>query len=294
MKVLVSGAGGQVGTELIKRGQALGLVMLPVYSEELDITQHNRVIEYIKSNSPDIVINAAAYTAVDKAEEEAELAFAVNRDGPAYLAEACSDISVPLLHLSTDYVFDGTNQGAYVESDIPNPTTIYGKSKLEGEQAVVNRIEQHIILRVAWVFAASGSNFVRTMLRLGREGDELNVVADQKGAPTWAGDIADVLLTIAIRYKQNENIAWGTYHYIGTPETTWHRFAQTIFREARQLNMLEKVPRVHAISTDQYPTAAERPKNSVLNCQKIQDAFQIQQPDWRIGLRDVLNEWIGQ
>ncbi len=291
MKILVTGAEGQVGTELIIRGKKLGLTMISADLSELDITQQDAVLEYTQTQSPDIIINAAAHTAVDKAENEVELSFLVNRDGPFNLAEACAAMDIPLLHISTDYVFDGVNNTPYQEDDIPNPTGVYGTSKLEGEHAVVGQIEKHIILRVAWVFSESGHNFVRTMLRLGAERDELSVVADQQGAPTWAGDIADTLLVIATQYSKQGDLPWGIYHYIGTPATTWHGFAKTIFEQAQELKMLDKVPVVHAITTEQYPTPAERPKNSVLDCQKIKQEFGINQPDWRVGLRSVLTRW---
>jgi dTDP-4-dehydrorhamnose reductase len=294
MRILVTGAGGQVGTDLVNRGRQLGFDMIATDAPELDITNKEVVIEYIKNASLDVVINAAAYTAVDKAEEEVELAYAINRDGPAHLAAACSATDIPLLHISTDYVFDGAKDGAYLEDDVSNPSGIYGKSKLDGEIAVADTLGEYITLRVAWVFAASGNNFVRTMLQLGAEREELNVVADQLGAPTWSGDIADVLLKIANRYRQGEVMPWGTYHYIGSPVTTWHGFAQAIFDEAKLLGLLHVVPTVHAITTAQYPTLAARPKNSVLDCHKINNAFGISQPDWRAGLISVLTEWKGQ
>lgn len=291
MKVLVTGAEGQVGTDLILRGKSLGLQMIPTGRGELDITRQGAVCAYISSQSPDIVINAAAYNAVDKAEEESELAYAINRDGPALLAIECAKRNIPLMHISTDYVFDGAKSGLYQEDDSPNPQGIYGKSKLAGERAVEQHLKRYIILRVAWVFGTTGNNFVRTMLRLDRERDEIRVVADQYGSPTWSGDIAMVLLTIVERYHKGEAIPWGTYHYIGEPATTWHGFAQTIFDAAVALGMLEKPPRVNAISTEKYPTPAQRPKNSVLNCQKIQRDLGIPQPDWRIGLNKVLMSW---
>jgi len=291
MKVLVTGAAGQVGAELIERGTTYGLKMLGVDIDDLDITDANAVTEYIDINSPELVINAAAYTAVDQAEEEAELAYAVNCDGPANLALVCATVNIPLLHISTDYIFDGSKGGAYTEEDKPEPKGVYGKSKLDGEQVVAKMLSQHIILRVAWVFAATGNNFVRTMLHLGTERDQLSVVADQQGAPTWAGDIANTLLEITTRYRDKAVIPWGTYHYTGQPVTTWHGFSEAIFAEATALGLLEKMPVVQAITTEQYPTRANRPKNSVLDCHKINSAFNISQPDWRVGLNNVLSKW---
>lgn len=234
MKVLIIGANGQVGSELILLGKQQGIYIIAADSTELDITKIGVVKHFIYSKQPDIVINAAAYTAVDKAEEKVELAFAVNSKGPANLAEACCEADIPLLHISTDYVFDGKKAGAYYEDDAPNPKGVYGESKLEGEHAVATRLDKYIILRVAWVFAASGNNFVRTMLHLAAERDQLSVTADQQGAPTWAGDIANALLTITKRYC-------GIYHYTGSPATIWHGFAQTIFKEAKALELLDNI-----------------------------------------------------
>ena len=193
MRVLVTGAKGQVGSELILEGEKRGIQMLATDRAELDITQQDAVNNFIQTQKPDILINAAAYTAVDKAESEPKLAYALNRDGAANLAQACADNNIPLMHISTDYVFDGKKEGAYTETDTPNPQCVYGKSKLEGDQAIESILEQYLILRVSWVFGANGNNFVKTMLRLGKERDIIKVVADQRGGPTWAGDIAATL-----------------------------------------------------------------------------------------------------
>jgi dTDP-4-dehydrorhamnose reductase len=294
MKVLVTGANGQVGTELIQRGQQLGLEMIALVRPDLDITNQVDVNHFISKHAPDIVINAAAYTLVDKAETEMDLAYAVNRDGPAYLAEACAASNIPMLHISTDYVFDGEQESAYLETDSPNPNTIYGKSKLEGDNAVSNALPEHIILRVAWVFSASGNNFVRTMLRLGNERGELSVVNDQHGCPTWAEDIANTLLTMTQQYRDKGALPWGTYHYNGAPVTHWYGFAETIFERALKLGLIENTPELHTINTEQYPTPAQRPANSALNCNKIKQQFVIDAPDWRIGLNNVLSEWKAQ
>jgi dTDP-4-dehydrorhamnose reductase len=290
LKVLVTGANGQVGSELIQQGVKLGLQMLAASHDEFDITRQHLVNSYISEKQPDIVINAAAYTAVDKAESEAELAYAVNGDGAAYLAQACADNKIPMMHLSTDYVFDGSKIGAYLETDNPNPQCIYGKSKLAGDLAIESILQDYIILRVSWVFGSNGNNFVKTMLRLGKERELLRVVADQHGGPTWAGAIADTLLNIVIRWRDGEDIPWGTYNYCGQP-TTWRDFAEVIFERAIALGIVEKAPKIEAITTDEYLTPARRPLNSVLDCQKIGSKLNINRPDWYAGLNKVLSDW---
>ncbi|MES9906216.1 MAG: dTDP-4-dehydrorhamnose reductase [Sedimenticola sp.] len=291
MRVLVTGARGQVGTELIQQGEDLELQMLAAGHAELDITQQDAVNGFIQVQQPDIVINAAAYTAVDQAESEPELAYAINRDGAAYLAQACADNNIPLLHLSTDYLFDGSKEGTYSETDSPNPQGVYGKSKLEGDRAIDSILKQYLILRVSWVFGANGNNFVKTMLRLGKERDVLRVVADQQGGPTWAGAIATTLLNLVKRWGDGEAIPWGTYHYSGQPATTWQGFAEAIFEQAEKLGMIDKQPKVEPITTAEYPTPAQRPLNSVFDCHKIARKLGIPQPDWRTGLNNVLINW---
>jgi len=291
MRVLVTGAEGQVGSELILEGEKRGIQMLATNRAELDITQQDAVNNFIQTQKPDILINAAAYTAVDKAESEPKLAYALNRDGAANLAQACADNNIPLMHISTDYVFDGKKEGAYTETDTPNPQCVYGKSKLEGDQAIESILEQYLILRVSWVFGANGNNFVKTMLRLRKEREVINVVADQRGGPTPAGAIAATLLTLTKRWDNEETIYWGTYHYSGQPATTWKEFAEVIFKQAEELGMIEKRPVVESISIDEYPTPAVRPLNSVLDCSKLDKQFYLNQPDWRIGLRQVLGAW---
>ncbi len=291
MKLLVTGAQGQVGAELIRRGQGLGFEMIPASHADLDITSEGAISAFLGSHSPDMVINGAAYTAVDKAETDDDNAHAINTQGVAHLAQVCRKQNIPLLHISTDYVFDGQSSNPYQEDDKPNPQGVYGVSKLAGDIAVVQTMEKYIILRVAWVFGACGQNFVRTMLRLGAEHDALRVVADQLGGPTWAGDIAKTLLIIARRYDEGESIPWGTYHYTGVPVVSWFDFAQAIFTEAVNLGMLEHSPEISPITTAEYPTPAKRPQNSVLNCYKIQQNLGIKQPDWHIGLQKTLQEW---
>ena len=272
--ILITGAGGQVGHELAIADCSHQLVALT--QQQLDITSSTQITEVFESYQPDILINAAAYTQVDLAEKEQELAFSINRDGVANLAQACKVLDIPLLHISTDYVFDGSKQGAYKESDPVAAPGIYGKSKAEGDAVLLSILKQHIILRTSWVFSATGNNFVKTMLRLGREREELGIVNDQHGCPTSARSIAEVLLGITERYLQGDEIEWGTYHYCNQPETTWFGFATAIFEQAGGFENLKLNP----IATSDYPTPASRPQNSVLDCTRIEANFGIECANW--------------
>lgn len=289
MGILVVGAGGQVGRELVRRAGSRPVLGLD--RPALDVTDAGAVSVAIARSRAEVVINAAAYTAVDKAESEPAAAFAVNRDGPAALAQACAAAGIPLLHLSTDYVFDGSAPEPYAESAAVAPLGVYGQSKWEGEEAVRCCLPEHLILRVSWVFGAYGNNFVRTMLRLGRERSELRVVADQVGAPTHAGAIAGTLLALADRILRAEALSWGTYHYTGTPVTSWHGFAEAIFDEASAQGLIDRKPLVHPIATAEYPTPARRPANSALDGRRAQTELQLRLMPWREGLRETLAAW---
>lgn len=288
MRIIVIGAKGQVGWELSRRALVLGHDVLAWDVDELDIADAAAVNRELATHGADVVINAAAYTAVDRAEQEPERAFAVNRDGPAHLAAACAWLQIPLLHISTDYVYDGAKTGPYVEDDPTTPLGMYGASKLAGDEAVRQVLPRHLILRVSWVFGRHGHNFVKTILRLAREREELRVVADQRGCPTWAGDIADTLLELAGRGAEiDANAAWGVYHYCGDPATTWHGFASAIVEQARAREPLT-VRTVTAITTADYPTPAARPANSVLDCTKLAARLGIRPRPWRAGLEVML------
>ena len=293
MDVLIVGAAGQLGTELRIRSQLRGYNTVAVDRSQLDISDETSVNELVTRLKPSVIINAAAYTVVDRAETDIATAYAVNRDGPLNLAKACASANIPLLHVSTDYVFDGDKLTPYNEMDTPNPQSVYGKSKYEGEIAVAITLQKQLTLRVSWVFSATGNNFVRTILRLAKERDELRIVADQTGAPTWAGDIAEVLLTVVDRLNQNNPIPWGLYHYSGSPSTNWHAFAEGICDQAITLGMLEKKPVIHPISAAEYPTAAKRPQNSMLDCAHILNELGMPQADWVNGLKKVLIAWKG-
>ena len=289
MTILITGANGQVGRELVVRSGSRTVLALD--RATLDITNPSAIAVAIKSSGASLVINAAAYTAVDKAETDVTNAFAVNRDGPAALARACAEAGIPLFHLSTDYVFDGSQLEPYTEDAPTSPIGVYGRSKWEGEQAVRLLLPQHLILRVAWVFGALGDNFIKTMLRLAATQPELRVVADQRGSPTHAGAIADVLLGLADRVHANENIAWGTYHYVGEPVVSWYEFACSIFEEAHAFGMIVDKPVVHPISTAEYPTLARRPANAALDCKLAAKRLGIVRRPWVEGLRETLSDW---
>ncbi len=292
MKLLLVGAKGQVGQEVALRAMTAGHRLLALDYAELDITDPQAVERTVSEYGPEAIINAAAYTAVDKAEQEPAPAFAVNRDGPAYLAANCARLGIPLLHISTDYIFDGGKPAPYLEDDPAAPLGVYGLSKWEGEQAVRRALSNHIILRVSWLFGIHGHNFVKTILRLARERDELRVVADQQGCPTYAGDIAAVLLALVDRIATARDLAWGTYHYCGTPATTWCDFARSIVELAGAYQAL-KVSEIVPITSADYPTPAARPANSVLDCSRFRECFGIEPHSWRRGLETMLKSLNG-
>ena len=289
MRVLVTGARGQVGHELLRLAPQ-GFEVIGLGSAELDISDADAIHREVERLQPQLIINAAAYTAVDKAETEIERAHAINRDGPSNLGRAAERLGIPVFHISTDYVFSGDACVPYRESDPTGPSGVYGASKLAGEQALAAVCVCHLILRTSWVFGAHGNNFVKTMLRLGRERTELSVVADQQGCPTSAASIARALWRLAQCYQQAGELRWGLYHYSGTPACTWHDFAQAIFSQAQQLGLLARQPLVHAIASSQYPTPAKRPAWSVLDCSLLQQTQGIEAADWRVELKAVLSE----
>ena len=290
MKILVIGSKGQLGHELLIQGNNLGYEILPADLPELDITDKTQVEDWLEKFQPSLVVNTAAYTNVDKAETEQNLAFAVNRDGPANLAEACAKFEIPLIHISTDFIFDGKKSSPYIESDPVSSLSIYGKSKQEGENEVRSRLKKHIILRTAWLYGVHGQNFVKTMLRLGREKQVISVVADQFGSPTSAADLAAVVLQIISRIKKyNGDINWGTYHYCGLGITTWHGFTEEIISLARQYISIKTIT-VKPISTAEYPTKATRPCFSALDCNLIKKNFGINIKPWQDSLKTVIRQ----
>lgn len=286
MQVLVTGAKGQVGQEVVMAFRHQGHHVIACGSQDLDITDEQQVAQSLKQHQDlQFIINCAAYTAVDKAESNNEQAYAINALGPKYLAFYAQKQNIPLIHLSTDYVFDGSKEGAYVEEDPVNPQNIYGKTKWQGEEFLRSICERHIILRTSWVFGRFGNNFVKTMLKLFNERPELGIVDDQQGCPTAAQDIAEVIVKMC-EYNLHHTPRWGTYHYCGTPQTTWCRFAHKIY----ELAQLTKPCLIKAISTEAYLTPAKRPKNSVLSTEKIHRDFNIMPASWEAGLKLMLAE----
>ncbi|MEZ9699190.1 dTDP-4-dehydrorhamnose reductase [Vibrio sp. 10N.261.46.E12] len=288
MRLLITGSHGQVGTCLTRQlADNENVEVLALDREHLDITSQEAVNAVVAEFQPEIIINAAAHTAVDKAEEEVDLSYAINRDGPKYLAQAAQSAGAAILHISTDYVFEGNKVGGYIESDTTNPQGVYGKSKLAGEIAVVQACEKHVILRTAWVFGENGNNFVKTMLRLGENRETLSIVGDQFGGPTYAGDIAGTLIQIAKCITQGDTVDYGVYHYSGLPHVSWFDFADAIFDVAVEQGVLVKKPNLTSITTDQYPTPAKRPSNSRLSTEKITLGFSVEASDWKAALKNI-------
>ena len=281
MRVFVAGSGGQLARALVDCGTEAGVETLALGRPQFDLEQR-RGAERIDAFAPDVIINAAAYTAVDAAESDSRRAFAVNRDGAAWLAGVAARRRTLFLHVSTDYVFDGAKASAYTEEDGPNPQTAYGRTKRAGEEAVLATWPEALIFRTAWVFSPYGQNFVKTMLRLAAEREQLRVVNDQTGNPTAAHDIAKALLLVARRAAQANDHPRGIYHLAATGETTWFGFAQGIMRLAAE-HGLRSVP-VAPISGDEYPTAARRPANSRLDCSRLAQDFGLSLPRWQDSL----------
>ena len=289
-RILVFGAAGQVGHELCRQKPPAGFEVHGLDRTQADVTDPAAVAAAFAAIEPMAVVNAAAYTAVDRAENEIEAAAALNRDAPGHLARCCAAAGVPLIHISTDYVYDGGKNGPYLETDPVAPLNVYGRTKLEGERAVEAATARHVILRTSWVYSPRRTNFVRTMLRLGGERPELGIVADQRGCPTAAADIARAILTIVERLeRQPPAEAFGVFHLCGTGATSWHDFAAEIFAMAAERGA-PPPPRLRAIATSDYPTPARRPLNSVLDTTRLKSVYGIELPPWRDSLAACLDE----
>lgn len=294
MRVLLLGGNGQVGHECRRTLAPLGELVVTTRSgtlpdgggcETLDLSRLDDIAPLIERVSPDVVVNATAYTAVDRAEDDGEVAFAINRDAPARIAAACAARGASLIHYSTDYVFDGASQRPWSEDDPTGPLGVYGRSKLAGEEAVSASGVRHLILRTAWVYGLHGANFLRTMLRLGSERDELKVVADQFGSPTPAWLIADVTACIL----RQGIAASGVRHLVASGQTSWHGFAEAIFEDACDAGLLASRPQVLPIPTSGFPTRAVRPAWSVLDTTRLQAEYGLGLPQWRDALRRTLS-----
>ena len=301
MRIAVIGSGGQVGSELVGLDWSSYLAehkveVISFTRAELDVTNEAAVRTNLSEVKPDWVINASAYTAVDKAESDSVAAYSVNAVGPEILARYSNELGAKLIHISTDYVYPGGGSAPLTEDDAVGPTGVYGASKLAGELLVSRVCKEHIILRTAWVYGASGGNFVKTMLRLGADRKNLNIVSDQWGGPTSAvgiaGAIAAMIGVVTDRDARGEDLSqcWGTYNFSGEPHVNWAQFAQAIFSEAVSLGLISSEPVIEPITTEQYPTPAKRPFNSRLSNQKIADVFGLQPDDWRASLKDMLVE----
>ena len=290
--IAIIGSNGQLGWELVRRAERRGYKVLALDLPELDITQPASIKHNLSSKKLSMVINAAAYTAVDRAESEPEQAFAVNRIGAAHMADFCAQALIPLIHVSTDYVFDGSKVGPYFEEDPVAPLGVYGQSKEAGEAEIRSRIQEHLIIRTAWFYGIHGQNFVKTMLHFGKEKEVMRVVGDQTGCPTCAADLADAILLMTDHILSGKEISWGTYHYCGEGSITWHGFAKAIFNYAEKYESFS-VREIIPITTDEYPTPAKRPPNSVLDCSKIERNFGIRPRPWEKSLADMIDAAYG-
>jgi dTDP-4-dehydrorhamnose reductase len=297
MKILLTGVTGQVGHHLKPELEARGWEVIAPTRDTLDLADPNSIVRTVHEVKPQLIINPAAYTAVDKAESEPELAMAINGIAPGIFAEQAKKLGIPLIHYSTDYVFDGTKRGlngeliAYTEDDTPNPINIYGKTKLAGEQAIQASGCQQIILRTSWVYSTHGKNFFLTMLRLAKERDQLRVVDDQWGTPTWAGWIAQTTVELINPNKNNELKAEGLFNFVNKGTASWREFAEEIFAQGVLRKKLLKQPAITGISTHEYPTPAARPANSTLDVQRFINRVECRMPTWQASLGQCWNQY---
>ncbi|SFP28789.1 dTDP-4-dehydrorhamnose reductase [Pseudomonas sp. NFPP28] len=285
MKILICGQHGQVSRELQQRLQGLGELIV-LGRDQLDLANAEQIRQQVRAHRPSLIINAAAHTAVDQAESEPDAAFAINAIAPGILAEEAKALGIPLIHYSTDYVFDGSKPAPYTEADTPNPLGVYGQSKLAGEQAIAAVGGQYLVLRTSWVYSNHGKNFLLTMQRLLQEKPQMRIVADQIGAPTWAGSIADSTLALIERWQAGTAGEWGVYHLTAQGETSWFGFAEAIGEHLRKQG--KACAELEAIPSSAYPTPAQRPLNSRLDCSRLQQQWHVSQPQWQDALRECL------
>lgn len=290
-RILVIGRSGQLATELMRLSLPAELRLDAWGRDRFDLTNLSAIPKKLHAARPDAVINASAYTAVDKAESEPEAAMALNRDGPGVLAQACADLDIPYVHISTDYVFDGTKPSPYIETDPKAPISVYGRSKSEGEDRVLECSERAAVIRTAWVYSSHGTNFMRTMLRLAETRGEVGVVADQFGRPTWARDLAETSLAVVLRALERDPAARGLLHYAGAGDASWADFAEAIFEGARSKGA--RSTKLNRIATSDFPTPTKRPSNSRLDTTKIRSTLGIVPRDWREACALCLGELLG-
>jgi len=285
MKILICGQHGQVSRELQQRLQGLGELIV-LGRDQLDLANAEQIRQQVRAHRPSLIINAAAHTAVDQAESEPDAAFAINAIAPGIFAEEAKALGIPLIHYSTDYVFDGSKPAPYTEADKPNPLGVYGQSKLAGEQAIAAVGGQYLVLRTSWVYSNHGNNFLLTMQRLLQEKPQMRIVADQIGAPTWAGSIANSTLALIERWQAGTAGEWGVYHLTAQGETSWFGFAEAIGEHLRKQG--KACAELEAIPSSAYPTPAQRPLNSRLDCSRLQQQWHVSQPQWQDALRECL------
>jgi len=285
MKILICGQHGQVSRELQQRLQGLGELIV-LGRDQLDLANAEQIRQQVRAHRPSLIINAAAHTAVDQAESEPDAAFAINAIAPGILAEEAKPLGIPLIHYSTDYVFDGSKPAPYTEADTPNPLGVYGQSKLAGEQAIAAVGGQYLVLRTSWVYSNHGKNFLLTMQRLLQEKPQMRIVADQIGAPTWAGSIANSTLALIERWQAGTAGEWGVYHLTAQGETSWFGFAEAIGEHLRKQG--KACAELEAIPSSAYPTPAQRPLNSRLDCSRLRQQWHVSQPQWQDALRECL------
>ncbi len=288
MKILVIGRTGQLAQSLSELAGIAALPLTTLGRPEIDLLERSSIVDAITASAPELVINAAAYTAVDKAEAEPELARALNASAPSVIAEQCAQRDIPLIHISTDYVFDGAKEGAYTEADRAVPATVYGRTKLDGEAKVMANCEKHLILRTAWIFSPFGNNFVKTMLRLATNQPEIKVVDDQVGSPTYALHLAAAILSLTQRIQaaKGENLPWGIYNAVADGRASWCDLARETFVQSAQNKGPAAI--VRPISSSEYPTPAKRPANSCLDGARLRDKFGLTLPHWHIGIRQCV------
>jgi dTDP-4-dehydrorhamnose reductase len=293
LKILITGADGQLGKDLAPRLKREGCTVKAYSSDALDITRRDKTMEVVTTERPHVVYNLAAYTKVDRAEVEIELAYAVNSEGAGNVADAAAMAGAPLVHISTDYVFDGLSPIPYAEDDETGPINVYGQSKLLGETEIKKRLGDHMIVRTSWLYGSSGHNFVKTILALASKNAELKIVADQIGSPTWTGDLADFLVEVARRRRESA-MPYGTFHFANEGVASWYDLAVAAVEEARAIGAELACKTITPITTADYPTDAERPPCSILDKTKTKKEFAVTIPHWRAALRKMLKEIYGE